>query len=91
MIVLPLLQKMSDFGVSKALPNSSPADVQKVVKFLTDDMGVADESDLEVLEEKDFTENKILGKAHARRLLKYWKEGLLLLLLVHFEVGLGPC
>ena len=67
---------MSDFGVSKALPNLSPADVQKVVKFLTDDMGVVDKSDLEVIEENDFTENKILGIAHARRLLKYWKEGL---------------
>ena len=67
---------MSDFGVSKALPNLSPADVQKVVKFLTDDMGVVDESDLEVIEGNDFTENKILGIAHARRLLKYWKEGL---------------
>ena len=81
---MPLPQEMSDFGVSMALPNLSPADEQKVVKFLMDDMGVLDESDLEVLEVNDFTEGKILGKADARRLLEYWRKGLLLVFVGSF-------
>jgi len=65
---------MSDFGISKVLSNQ--ADVDKVLDFLLNDMGVEDERDLPLVEERDFIEAKILGKAPARRLIELWKEGL---------------
>jgi len=69
-------KRMSDFGVSHVLPNLTPAEVQKVVDFLRNDMGVDDDSFLAEVEENDFLEADILGKAPARRLLKYWETGL---------------
>ena len=66
---------MSDYGVSKALPELSTIDVQKIVKFIEEDMGVTSESYLAEIEETDFTENKVLRKVQARRLIKFWKTG----------------
>ena len=64
---------MSDFGVSKALSDLSDSDVRKVVQFIIA-QGVTNESYLSELEVEDFTENEILSKVQARRLIKYWKK-----------------
>ena len=66
---------MSDFGVSQALSDLSLSDVERVVHFIKTDMGVQNENYLSVIEEKDFTEAKVLSKVHARSLIYFWKTG----------------
>ena len=65
----------ADFGVGTVLADLSSSEKQRVVEFIRNDMGVNDASYLSEIEIEDFTENKILTKVQARRLIKYWKTG----------------
>ena len=63
-----------DFEVSKALCNLNESEVIKVTLFIREKLGVEEATDLVFIKEEDFTSNKILKIAQARRLINYWKE-----------------
>ena len=65
----------SEFQVSETLTELSESEVKNLVEFIKNDMGVTEESELYVLKETDFTENKILKPIQARRLIQRWMAG----------------
>ena len=65
----------SEFQVSETLTELNESEVKNVVEFIKNNMGVTEESELYVLKETDFTENKILKPIQARRLIQRWEAG----------------
>jgi len=67
---------MNDYGISKVLPNLSLEKINEVVRRLNEDIKV-NECGLDGVEIEDLTEDGLLGKGAARKLVNEWKAGVL--------------
>ena len=65
----------SDFGISKVLKDLSRSEVENIVKYLKQELGVATDEDLKFVKEKHLTKSKLLKPIPALKLIKHWREG----------------
>ena len=65
----------SDFGIPNVLNYLSPAKVKKIVKYLKEEVGVKEVTDLKYVNENHLTKDKLLTPIEALKLIEYWKEG----------------
>ena len=65
----------SDFGISKVLKDLSRSEVENIVKYLKQELGVATDEDLKLVKEKHLTKSKLLKPIQALKLIKRWREG----------------
>ena len=65
----------SDFGIPKVLKDLSRSEVENIVRYLKQELGVATDEDLKFVEEKHLTESKLLKPIPALKLMKHWREG----------------
>ena len=63
----------SNYGILKALPHLKPEEAEAIKKKL-EDLGVPDEIGLECITLEDLTENELLEKGDATKLLQKWKK-----------------
>ena len=67
---------MSDYGISQALPSLSREKHDEVLTYLQQ-FGVEREDDLKSVTIEDLMEKNLLKKLQARKLVEFWKSGLL--------------
>ena len=67
---------MSDYGISQALPSLSREKHDEVLTYLQQ-LGVEREDDLKSVTIEDLMEKNLLKKLQARKLVEFWKSGLL--------------
>ena len=66
------MNMLVDFEVSKALPEISKEKLREINNYLTNDMRVESEEDLEKITKEDLTKKNLLSSDQADRLVKYW-------------------
>ena len=66
------MNMLVDFEVSKALPEISKEKLREINNYLTNDMRVESEEDLEKITKEDLTKKNLLSSNQADRLVKYW-------------------
>ena len=64
---------MGDFGVSTILKELKITEVEEVVFFIRDKLGVSNKNDLHHVNENDFAKQETLSEDQKKRLIRCWK------------------
>ena len=69
---------MDEFNIAKYAPElakNNPSKVKELEKYLKEDFGVPDQCSLKDIKVEDLTENGLLKRGAARKLVEAWQKG----------------